>query len=154
MIYADLDRFKLLNDTLGHPAGDAALVHFARLCGQATGRGDVVARIGGEEFAIWLPGATLTEGAEAAERVRAALEGGEWAWQGREWPLTASFGVVGCPESVPRVEQLAQRADAALYQAKESGRNRVVTSLGARAVPTPAQSPHVATSPAALAPSP
>jgi len=128
LIYADLDRFKQLNDTLGHPAGDAALVHFARLCAQATRSGDVVARIGGEEFAIWLPGATLSEGADAAERVRAALELGGWAWQGREWPLTASFGVVSCPGTVGRTEQLGARADAALYRAKESGRNRVVTS--------------------------
>ncbi len=128
LIYADLDRFKLLNDTLGHAAGDAALVHFARICGQATRSGDVVARIGGEEFALWLPNASLAEGVEAAERVRAGLEATVWAWQGREWPLTASFGVAGCPETVPGLEHLASRADAALYRAKDAGRNRVVSS--------------------------
>lgn len=126
LVYADLDRFKLLNDTLGHAAGDSALVHFARVCGQGTRSGDVVARIGGEEFAVWLPGASLVEGAEAAERIRAALEGGGWEWQGTPWSLTASFGVAGCPENVPGVHHLAACADAALYQAKERGRNRVV----------------------------
>ncbi|MDZ4674637.1 MAG: GGDEF domain-containing protein [Gemmatimonadota bacterium] len=128
LVYADLDRFKLLNDTLGHAAGDSALVYFARVCGQGTRTGDVVARIGGEEFAIWLPGASLVEGADAAERIRAGLEGGAWDWQGTPWSLTASFGVAGCPETVPGVQHLAARADKALYQAKEGGRNRVVTA--------------------------
>lgn len=128
LIYADLDRFKALNDTLGHAAGDAALVHFARTCGEATRSGDVVARVGGEEFAVWLPGATLAEGAEAAERIRANLERGAWTWQGSPWSLTASFGVAGCPETVPSVHHLAECADRALYAAKEAGRNRVVTA--------------------------
>lgn len=129
MIYADLDHFKLLNDGMGHPAGDAALVHFARLIGQGIRSGDVAARIGGEEFAIWLPSASLLEAATAAERIRAEFETTRWAWQGREWALSASFGVAGCPETVPKVDQLAARADEALYQAKQAGRNRVLTAM-------------------------
>jgi diguanylate cyclase (GGDEF)-like protein len=129
MIYADLDYFKKLNDALGHPAGDAALVHFARLIAQGIRSGDVAARIGGEEFAIWLPGATLLEGAGTAERIRAEFETTSWAWQGSQWPLTASFGVAGCPETVPAISHLAARADDALYQAKVSGRNRVITAM-------------------------
>lgn len=129
MIYADLDHFKRLNDALGHPAGDAALVHFARILTQGIRSGDVAARIGGEEFAVWLPGASLLEGASAAERIRVDLASHAWAWQGREWPLTASFGVAGCPETVPGVAQLAGRADDALYQAKQAGRNRVITAM-------------------------
>ena len=61
-MYADLDRFKLLNDTLGHPAGDAALIHFARIIQGQVRAVDVAARIGGEEFAIWLPKADLEVG--------------------------------------------------------------------------------------------
>lgn len=83
MIYADLDHFKALNDTLGHAAGDAALVHFTRLVAQRIRTRDTAARIGGEEFALWLPGATLLEGTEVAERIRVALEETPWAWQGR-----------------------------------------------------------------------
>jgi diguanylate cyclase (GGDEF)-like protein len=129
LVYADLDRFKRLNDTLGHAAGDAALVHFARLLSERIRTRDVAARIGGEEFAIWLPDTTLLEGAAVAERVRDGLAATAWGWQGRPWPLTASFGVAGCPETVPGIHHLAARADEALYQAKAAGRNRVVTAM-------------------------
>lgn len=129
LVYADLDHFKRLNDTLGHAAGDAALVHFSRVAGQRIRTGDVAARIGGEEFALWLPGATLLEGTAAAERIRRALEEGEWGWQGRPWGLTASFGVAACPETVPAIEHLSARADEALYEAKRTGRNRVVSAM-------------------------
>src|SRR5204862_27990 len=70
LIYVDLDHFKKLNDTLGHPAGDAALKHVARLLEAAVRTGDLVARIGGEEFAVWLPRTPLREGIEVAERIR------------------------------------------------------------------------------------
>ena len=73
LIYADFDKFKLLNDTLGHHAGDAALVHFARLVHDTIRGGDTAARIGGEEFAIWLPGASLVYGAKVADRIRIKL---------------------------------------------------------------------------------
>jgi diguanylate cyclase (GGDEF)-like protein len=125
LIFADLDRFKQLNDTLGHPAGDAALIHFARILREQVRAGDVPARIGGEEFAIWLPGATLDLGKRIAERVRIKLGTTAWEWQGRHWPLSASFGVAACPETNPDLENLPAQADAALYVAKRSGRNRV-----------------------------
>jgi diguanylate cyclase (GGDEF)-like protein len=125
LIYADLDRFKLLNDTLGHPAGDAALIHFARIIqGQIRG-GDVAARIGGEEFAIWLPKSDLDVGVRIAERIRIKLGTTPWGWHGRSWPLSASFGVAACPETGQTLKTLPPQADAALYVAKNSGRNRV-----------------------------
>ncbi len=132
LIFADLDRFKHLNDTLGHPAGDAALIHFARILREQVRAGDVPARIGGEEFAIWLPGATLDLGKRIAERVRIKLGTTAWEWQGRHWPLSASFGVAACPETNPDLENLPAQADAALYVAKRSGRNRVETAGAAR----------------------
>jgi diguanylate cyclase (GGDEF)-like protein len=125
LIFADLDRFKLLNDTLGHAAGDAALIHFARILKEQVRGGDIAARIGGEEFAIWLPGATLDFGKRIAERIRIKLGTTEWEWQGRHWPLSASFGVAACPETDADLANLPAQADAALYVAKRSGRNRV-----------------------------
>jgi diguanylate cyclase (GGDEF)-like protein len=125
LIFADLDRFKLLNDTLGHPAGDAALVHFSRIIREQIRGGDLPARIGGEEFAVWLPGAGLEVGAMIAERIRVKLATTSWAWQGRNWPLSASFGVAACPETSRTLSYLAAQADAALYVAKNSGRDRV-----------------------------
>jgi len=125
LIYADVDRFKNLNDTLGHPAGDAALFHFARIIQQQIRTGDVAGRIGGEEFAIWLPKTSLELGARIAERIRLKLETTSWDWQGRIWPLSASFGVAACPETSSSLDNLPVQADSALYAAKRSGRNRV-----------------------------
>jgi diguanylate cyclase (GGDEF)-like protein len=125
LVYADLDHFKNLNDTLGHPAGDAALVHFARIIREQIRGGDVAGRIGGEEFAIWLPETTLELGARIAERIRLKLGTTAWDWRGRQWPLSASFGVAACPETSSSLDNLPAQADSALYVAKRSGRNRV-----------------------------
>lgn len=125
LVYADLDRFKHLNDTLGHPAGDAALVHFARIIREQIRTGDVAGRIGGEEFAVWLPDTSLDLGARIAERIRIKLGTTAWDWQGRQWPLSASFGVAACPETTRSLDNLPAQADSALYVAKNSGRNRV-----------------------------
>ncbi len=133
MVYADLDRFKELNDRLGHPAGDAALMHFARIIREQIRTGDVGARIGGEEFAIWLPGTGLELGARIAERIRLKLGTTPWDWRGKAWPLSASFGVAACPETTGQVTDLPAQADAALYVAKNSGRNRVEKAGGGMA---------------------
>src|SRR5256886_3093108 len=82
LVYADLDRFKGLNDTLGHAAGDAALRHVAGMLQAAVRDGDLVARIGGEEFAVWLPRTPLAEGLEVGERIRRGVEGTAWRWDG------------------------------------------------------------------------
>ncbi|HEU5217296.1 MAG TPA: GGDEF domain-containing protein [Gemmatimonadales bacterium] len=128
LIYADIDHFKKVNDELGHPAGDAALVHMSRILLQAVRNDDTVARIGGEEFAIWLPVASLDRGREVAERIRQSLSYSDWNWQGRKWRLTASFGVAACPETGTTREALPAQADAALYAAKRAGRDRVAVA--------------------------
>jgi diguanylate cyclase (GGDEF)-like protein len=125
LVYADLDRFKNLNDTLGHPAGDAALVHFGRIIREQIRTFDVAGRIGGEEFAVWLPETGLDLGGKIAERIRIKLGTTAWDWRGRQWPLSASFGVAACPETSRSLDNLAAQADSALYVAKRSGRNRV-----------------------------
>jgi len=125
LVYVDIDHFKRLNDTLGHPAGDSALVHVARMLEREIRDGDLVARVGGEEFAVWLPVTALSRGLEVAERIRRAVEGGAWRWEGQEHRLTVSCGVAACPESSNDLLNLRALADAALYRAKEGGRNRV-----------------------------
>jgi diguanylate cyclase (GGDEF)-like protein len=130
LVYADLDKFKLLNDTLGHPAGDAALIHFSQLIREQIRGNDVAARVGGEEFAIWLPATGLDVGVKIAERIRIKLGTTRWDWQGRVWPLSASFGVAAAPETSGSIGDLAAQADAALYVAKKSGRNRVERAAG------------------------
>ncbi|HWC73988.1 MAG TPA: GGDEF domain-containing protein [Gemmatimonadales bacterium] len=125
LVYVDLDHFKRLNDTLGHAAGDAALKHIARVLEQAVREGDLVARIGGEEFAVWLPHAQLGEAWEVAERIRASVADTIWQWSGTAYPLTTSCGVATYPEPIGEILNLPAAADAALYHAKELGRNRV-----------------------------
>ena len=130
LVYIDLDHFKKLNDTLGHPAGDAALKHVARLLEAAVRDGDLVARIGGEEFAVWLPRTALREGMEVAERIRRSVAEKPLTWGGSVYPLTTSCGIASCPELVGDVLNLPAAADAALYRAKQAGRNRVEKAGG------------------------
>jgi len=125
LVYLDLDRFKALNDTLGHVAGDGALRHVAGILQGAVRDQDLAARIGGEEFAVWMPSTPLSRGLEVAERIRQAIESTVWRWNGTPYPLTASCGVAGFPETVADVNNLQGAADAALYRAKRAGRNRV-----------------------------
>jgi two-component system chemotaxis response regulator CheY len=87
---------------------------------------DHAGRVGGEEFAIWLPDTPLEEATKVAERLRSRIAGRAWGWQGRPWPITASFGVSGWPESTRSKDNLLTLADRALYRAKDEGRNRVV----------------------------
>ena len=132
LIYVDLDHFKQLNDTLGHPAGDAALKHVARLLEAAVRDGDLVARIGGEEFAVWLPRTSLLKGVEVAERIRRTIAEKPLTWSGSLYPLTTSCGIASYPEVVGSVMNLQAAADAALYRAKELGRNRVEMAVSGR----------------------
>ena len=132
LIFADLDHFKHLNDSLGHPAGDSALQHVARILEREIRDGDLVARIGGEEFAVWLPQTSLARGVDVAERMRRAIGNGGWKWEGQEHRLTVSCGVASCPESSSDLENLRALADAALYRAKEAGRNRVEKATPSR----------------------
>jgi len=125
LIYVDLDHFKKLNDSLGHPAGDAALKHVAYLLEAAVRDGDLVARIGGEEFAIWLPRTPLAPGLEVAERIRESIAGSTWMWRSSPYIVTTSCGVAAYPEPIGDLTNLRAAADAALYRAKQAGRNRV-----------------------------
>ncbi|GBD41532.1 putative diguanylate cyclase YedQ [bacterium HR39] len=124
LVLLDLDRFKEINDTFGHEAGDRVLQHTARLLRARARRYDVPARIGGEEFALLLPGAGRAQGVRAAERLRADLEGTPVDIDSAGVRVTASFGVAAHP-TAEDPQELMRRADRALYAAKRAGRNRV-----------------------------
>jgi diguanylate cyclase (GGDEF)-like protein len=124
VVALDVDRFKAVNDERGHAAGDAVLRAVAARAAAAIRAGDLLARVGGEEFAILLPAADLPRAAEAAERIRAALAALPVDAAGHSVPITASFG---CAALAPGEsgDALVARADARLYEAKRTGRNRV-----------------------------
>lgn len=118
----DLDHFKQINDNFGHPMGDEILRRFGSLLVENTRTEDVVCRYGGEEFAIITPN-VAAGAAELAQRLRTRIEGTKFPSGGHDVRITASIGVAGSADHPAR--NLVQRADAALYRAKQSGRNRV-----------------------------
>jgi diguanylate cyclase (GGDEF)-like protein len=122
-VLADVDDFKLINDTHGHQAGDDVLRRIAKALSGSVRELDLVARYGGEEFAIVLPGSRLSDGVRLAERMRKAVH--EITLDDAH--LTMSFGVAEFP-TYPGVEALVAAADAALYQAKRSGKDQVASS--------------------------
>jgi diguanylate cyclase (GGDEF)-like protein len=123
LVVADLDRFKDLNDAFGHPAGDAALAAVAETLATGSRSIDTVARIGGEEFALLLPNTDRFGAFEVAERLRRQVAG-RTAADGH--PLTMSFGVVQSFGEGETEQTLREAADAALYAAKQGGRDRTV----------------------------
>jgi diguanylate cyclase (GGDEF)-like protein len=128
LIALDIDHFKKVNDTLGHVAGDTALRHLSRVLREGLRDGDLAARVGGEEFMVILPGGDLQLGLEVAERLRAQVESRPFHAEGGERRLTLSCGVAAFPRPVASADNLVKLADAALYQAKREGRNRVLAT--------------------------
>ena len=126
LLMIDVDHFKRTNDTQGHLAGDAVLSHFAQVLLRAVRNEDVVARFGGEEFAIILRAIGIDPAAAMAERLRRTVEQTAVPFQGRDLKGTVSIGVAGFPSTQALTpEELVQAADQALYRAKHAGRNRV-----------------------------
>ncbi len=127
LIMADVDHFKLYNDTFGHPAGDRLLRLVGRLVAAEVRQVDFGARYGGDEFAIILPETSKVAAGVVAERLRAAIEGHPFPHH-QSQPLgqvTVSVGVATFPEDTTTLEKLLEAADRALYQAKADGRNLV-----------------------------
>lgn len=128
VLLGDVDKFKRLNDELGHDAGDAALRHVAECLRAQTRANDVAARWGGEEFLVLMPHTDEQTAAQVAERIRQTLQGSAWTWDGRTRFITMSIGVAAArPQEA--LEETIRRADEALLGAKRDGRNRVVRAL-------------------------
>ena len=130
LIVADLDHFKRVNDEHGHPVGDAVLKDVAYALRKALRAFDLVYRIGGEEFVVLLPGADLEHAIEVAERLRAAVA----EQRTDDVAVTMSLGVTAARGGEVRFAELYGAADAALYEAKRAGRNRVRAAGAARLV--------------------
>lgn len=125
LLYLDLDRFKAINDEFGHEFGDLLLVAFVARVTACLRQGDLLGRIGGDEFIVFLRDTSPTAALTLAERLCCALQE-SWQLQGVTLRTTSSIGIARCTDASLSVHELIRRADAALYQAKRAGRARVV----------------------------
>ena len=129
LILFDLDFFKRVNDRYGHPAGDELLKHIGQILRHAARKGDIAARIGGEEFVIFLPNTFVTDAAAIAERIRDTISLTTMTTNRQQIKITISAGVAGTADyNATTPHDLFSQADKALYLAKEQGRNKVVIS--------------------------
>jgi diguanylate cyclase (GGDEF)-like protein len=137
-VMLDLDHFKSINDRYGHVVGDRVLVAAAEAFRSSLRTADVIARWGGEEFALLLPHTNLAGAQAVAERCRRTLEEAVIATEGVEVGVTVSVGVSGFPgDGLDSPDSLMRSADAALYEAKSRGRNRVVSVLSLQPTAVP-----------------
>lgn len=127
VIMLDIDHFKRINDQYGHVAGDRILRATAALIHEQKRESDYLARYGGEEFVIILPGADITQATLAAEKIRKRLAGARMNYEGQAIIVTISGGIAAI-KAGDTAEAIIARADAALYRAKENGRNRIETT--------------------------
>lgn len=125
LVMIDMDRFKQLNDSLGHAAGDAALRQMVKELQPCVRDVDRFGRLGGEEFCVLLPDTDIAGAALVAERMRTLIDSAPLRWLEQDWPLSASFGIAEAERGDANGAAVLARADAALYRAKHQGRNVV-----------------------------
>ncbi|MBT9384887.1 sensor domain-containing diguanylate cyclase [Pseudooceanicola sp. CBS1P-1] len=123
LVMMDIDHFKKVNDTYGHPVGDAVLRSIGEVCLTELRNADLFGRVGGEEFAIFLPHTDADHARICAERLRTRIDGTFFRAAGARLHVTASFGICALGNDIASVEHWLHRADAALYRAKRDGRN-------------------------------
>lgn len=127
LLFIDVDFFKKVNDTYGHKQGDIVLKELGKILRQACRDVDIVSRNGGEEFSVLLMDCSQSKAVEIAERIRRTIEEHPFELPGqRKTAITVSIGIASYPEPVREVEKLKEKADGALYEAKRTGRNKVV----------------------------
>jgi diguanylate cyclase (GGDEF)-like protein len=133
VVLADLDLFKKVNDAFGHDAGDTVLKSFAQILAANTRQSDICARLGGEEFLLMITHADKKNTKMVVERIRHQFESQKFTFGNSTITVTASFGIAGfCVTKPPDLNALVCRADAALYAAKNNGRNRIEFELAPR----------------------
>lgn len=125
LIMADLDDFKAVNDTYGHPTGDIVLEGTGRIIADIIRHEDCAARYGGEEFMILLPETPTAKARFPAERLRRSLEGFRFQAEGKRFSVTVSVGIAGFPENASTMDELLEKVDQALYEAKSAGKNTI-----------------------------
>ncbi len=135
VVLIDLDLFKRINDEYSHNAGDAVLKQFADLMRAVLRQADVPARWGGEEFLVLLPDTSLLQALALAERLREEVEQTRFRFQDKRLPVTISAGVCSISQ-VDSIDHLLRQADLNLYEAKQSGRNRIAPRVRSKGSPT------------------
>ena len=125
LLYLDLDRFKMINDSCGHGAGDIALIQISELLMKHLRSSDVLARVGGDEFCILLKNCTADTAKKIAEKIRRYVAKFDFEWDGKVYDLGVSIGIIVLDETVTTYEEALKLADTSCYLAKEEGRNRI-----------------------------
>jgi diguanylate cyclase (GGDEF)-like protein/PAS domain S-box-containing protein len=128
LCYIDLDQFKIVNDTCGHPAGDELLIQITRLLRSCLRESDVLARLGGDEFGVLLLGCPLKKAEAVTETLRQTVEAFRFRYDNKEFRVGTSIGVVPIPDNKTTLTDLMKAVDSACYVAKERGRNRIHVS--------------------------
>jgi diguanylate cyclase (GGDEF)-like protein/PAS domain S-box-containing protein len=125
LCYVDLDQFKVINDTLGHTAGDELLRQVAQLLSEHVRKQDSVGRMGGDEFVLLIEHCTVEDAERVANNIRMAIEELSFSWDDQTFRITASMGLVSVTSETGSITEALKCADTACYAAKDSGRNRV-----------------------------
>lgn len=125
LMFLDVDQFKIVNDTCGHAAGDQLLQQATTILQTPLRRTDILARVGGDEFAILIEKCSIETATAIAERLRQSVQDTDFEWNGRIFNITVSIGVVPITTAGTSLEEILRTADVACYMAKEKGRNRI-----------------------------
>ena len=126
LLLIDLDHLKQMNDTFGHPAGDALINTVVRIIRSQLRDQDILGRLGGDEFVVVLPAMTKATAQEFAEQIRQAVRNQPFLWEGQEMAMSISIGVADLNDEDSNWQDWLKRADNNLYQAKKGGRNQIV----------------------------
>jgi diguanylate cyclase (GGDEF)-like protein len=151
VLIVDVDHFKTINDTFGHAAGDEVLTGIAEVMRHGLRERDILGRFGGEEFVAILPETSVAEALDVGERLRAAVAAYRFDLAGMPVHCTVSVGVTGCRPASEAFPRAVERADLALYRAKDSGRNRVEVQADDLPLPESIIEPPVPAVPTGLA---
>jgi len=128
LVFSDLDKFKLLNDTLGHPAGDYLLKQIVEMLEAAISPEDLLGRMGGDEFGLLLRDTSIEKAKQLALRITRTIRTHEFKWEDRTFTIAMSMGLVPVNEQAMSSSEVLARADSACYRAKEESKNRVWVS--------------------------